>query len=34
VSFSLMETSSWRCEAWLLVKLPLNKQGRVNSALR
>jgi putative transposase len=31
---SLVEASSCRCVAWLLVKLASNKQGRVNSALR
>jgi hypothetical protein len=34
VSFSLVEASSWRCVAWLLVPLASTQHGRVHAARR
>jgi hypothetical protein len=34
VSFSLVDASSWRCVAWLLVQLASTQHGRVHSARR
>jgi hypothetical protein len=34
VSVSLVEASSWRCVAWLLVQLASTQHGRVHSARR